>query len=218
MPFTKFVRTRVQADEPVIAISDNRFQYSSVFSKLSELEKYPYVEYFVEEDNRKIAFKFHKEPITRDCYIVNKSSNYRSAALEVMNRYPWVDKVAQAQNSDDRKFVALKLQGMWVIQLSPSFEISVDRSNSPKGLPEQSGIYQYVNDKGDIVYIGKGNIKQRHMDRQRKDWIYSKVEYSIVDGDEAQYEWESYWLEKYKEKNDGYLPYYNKVSGHKSKT
>lgn len=83
-----------------------------------------------------------------------------------MNRYRWANKVAQAKSSDDRKFLASKNKGMWIIHLSSSFEISVDRSNSPKDFPDESGIYQYVNEQGDIVYIGKGNIKQRYMDRQ----------------------------------------------------
>ncbi|ELI6429489.1 hypothetical protein RRM58_004805 [Vibrio harveyi] len=212
MAFKKFVRTRVQSDEPVISISDNRFQYSAVFRKLAELHKYTHVEYFVDEDNRKVGFKFHNDSTSRDGYSTWRN---RSSALEVMKRHKWVNKVALSKNSDERQFVAHQLQGMWVIQLCPAFENSVLRDKSPASLPDQSGIYRYVNANNEVVYIGKGNIKARFSAEGRKDWIFNVVEYSIIEGDDAQFEWESYWIEKYKENNDGYLPHYNKVSGRK---
>lgn len=219
MAFQEFIRTKVQAREPVISLGDNKFHYSSVFSKLAELGSNNYVGYFFDEATREIAFKFYKKRNSRNSYtLINKNGQkFRSAAGEVMKRFPWVDKVARAKQVDDRKFVATEKQGMWVIQLAPAFEITVFRNDAPSNLPDKSGIYRYTNEDDEIVYIGKGNIKTRYSEQSRKEWIFSKVEYSIVSGDKEQYEWESYWIEKFKESSSGYLPYYNNVSGHQSK-
>lgn len=215
MPFVKFVRTRVDASEPVISFGDNRLQYTAVFCKLAELSKYNQVEYFIDEENRKIGLKFYCDSDNRNCYILGgKTNSYRSAAADLIKKYPWIKQIANTKNSEDRKFVARKTQGMWVIQLTPSFELSQARELCPKELPNDRGIYRYLNDDNQIVYIGKGHIKNRFNSPERKDWKFSKVEYSIIAEDEEQYEWESYWIEKYKENNNGLLPYYNKVSGH----
>ena len=215
MAFKKFIRTKVQADEPVIGFGDNRFQYSAVFSKLAELDKFTHVEYFIDEEQRKISLKFHKDRNSKDCYTLSgKNNKYRSAAAELMKRLLWIDKVAKSKNSDERKFVATKHSGMWVIQLSPAFENSVLKNFASSDLPNESGIYRYINEEEEIVYIGKGNIKARYSQQERSDWVFSGVEFSIVNGDEEQYEWESYWIEKFREASNGLLPYYNKVSGH----
>ncbi|HCE2133955.1 hypothetical protein CGI80_25195 [Vibrio parahaemolyticus] len=219
MTFVKFVRTRVQADEPVIGFGDNRFQYSAVFTKIAELNKYSQVEYFIDEENRKIGFKFYDAFDSRDSYSLGGKSNYyRSAAADLIKRYLWVKKVAESENSEDRKFVARKSQGMWVIQLAPAFELTVNRDSCPKALPDDYGIYRYISDDGQIVYIGKGNIKRRFGVPERKDWNFNRIEYSLIPCDAEQFEWEAYWIEKFKENNNGFLPYYNKVSGHSNKS
>lgn len=216
MSFKKFIRTKVQADEPVISIGDNRFQYSAIFSKLAQLDKFTYVEYFINEEHRKIGFKFFKDSNSRDCYALGrKGNNYRSAAAEIIKRCSWVAKVANSNCAEDRKYIANNIHGMWVIQLSPSFETRVSREDAPKSLPNDSGIYRYLNENGEVVYIGKGNIKNRYMERERAQWLFKWIEYSIITIEDEQYEWESYWLERFKELSGGYLPYYNKVSGHK---
>ena len=218
MAFQKFIRTTVQADEPVITIGDNKFHYSATFTKLAELNKYSFVEYFVDEESRQIGFKYYDNNETRDCVtltVKTGSTYYRSSAGDLISRYSWVKKVASMKSTDDRKFIAKQRQGLWVIQLAPAFEVTILRSNAPKNLPDDSGIYRYRNDKDQIVYIGKGNIKTRYSMKDRKDWNFSSIDYSIVKGDENQLEWESYWIERFKETNSGFLPYYNKVSGHK---
>ena len=217
MVLKRFIRTKVQIDEPVISFGDKRFQYSAVFSKIAELNKYTHVEYFFDEEQRRIGFKFYDKAVSKDCYALGqRHNNFRSSATEVMNRYRWVNKTASSIYSEDRKFVSTKTQGMWTIQLSPSFEASVLRKFALSELPNESGIYRYVDENEKTVYIGKGHFKNRFSDPLRKDWIFHKIEYSIVNGEEAQFEWESFWIEKFKELSGGFLPYYNKISGHKN--
>lgn len=217
MAFEKFIRTRVQSDEAVITIADNRFQYSAVFSKIAELNKYNAVEYFVDVNSREIRFSFSKENDSKNKFTLqNKpgSNIYRSAAKELISRYLWVKKTASMPKVDDRKFVAKKINGMWNIQLAPSFEMTFHKGDMPKEILDGSGIYRYLDKNNEIVYIGRGNIKNRYSESGREKWNFDKIEYSIINaGEQEQGEWESYWIEKFKESNNDRLPYYNKISG-----
>ena len=103
---------------------------------------------------------------------------------------------------------------MWVVTLCPAFEYSMKREENRKLQDEIKGIYQYKNKDGEIVYIGKGNIKARLADKKRDEWIFTVVEYSKMDSDSDAFEWENFWIDKYKENNNGELPRYNIISGH----
>lgn len=94
----------------------------------------------------------------------------------------------------------------------PIFENSVlknDYLNIPSGI---CGIYRYL-DNGNIVYIGKGNIRDRLNEISRKEWKFDTIEYSIIQDSESQFQWESFWLNSYKKANQNYLPAYNLISG-----
>jgi len=90
----------------------------------------------------------------------------------------------------------------------------VKREGISKIPSDAKGIYRYW-DKDVVVYIGKGNIKDRFREVGRSDWKFDTIEYSIINDENEQYEWESYWLEKFKEENSERLPYYNKIAGAK---
>ena len=94
----------------------------------------------------------------------------------------------------------------------PAFDNNFKRSDYLKIRPDSKGIYRYLSsDK--IVYIGKGNIRDRLNEPQRKDWNFDTIEYSIIENVDEQFEWDSFWIETYKNENEGYLPSYNLISG-----
>jgi hypothetical protein len=78
----KFKRTRVENNEPVISIRDGRFMYFSKFSKASQLDKYHYVSYYLNEDKREIGFYFTDKRTDADAYTLGRSpgklNSYRS--------------------------------------------------------------------------------------------------------------------------------------------
>ena len=79
--------------------------------------------------------------------------------------------------------------------LDPCFEKSV---TSAANLPAQGGIYRYF-DKAEVVYIGRGkNIKSRSKDIQRNNWVFDKIEYSLLSEEEDQVLWESKFIESFK--------------------
>ena len=100
---------------------------------------------------------------------------------------------------------------MWVIQLCPAFENK--RARESADIPgEAVGIYRYLR-SDEVMYIGRGGIKQRLAAPERKDWLFDKVEFSLVENPDDQLKWEAYWLARYKEDNNGELPIYNKIGG-----
>ena len=93
--------------------------------------------------------------------------------------------------------------------LNPCFESSV---TSTADLPTLGGVYRYF-DKAEVVYIGRGkNIKSRSKDVQRNNWVFDKIEYSLISEEADQVLWESNFIEAFK-KEFGRLPRYNEQSG-----
>ena len=137
-------------------------------------------------------------------------------SVAIVNKFSWIEAVANLPDKKDRRFFPKKEGNIWAIQLCPAFEKRNAResANIPSGVV---GIYRYVRENGEIVYIGRGNIRDRLNSPERKDWDFDTIEYSIVKDPDKQVKWETYWLNKYKQKNKGKLPFYNKVSGFESK-
>ncbi len=98
----------------------------------------------------------------------------------------------------------------------PSFENEVLIKNSKQIHPSFEGIYRYLNKRGDVIYIGKGGIKDRLDVAHRANWNIEKIEYSIIENEEDQFIWEDYWLDRFKSENNSELPLFNKISGNKT--
>lgn len=215
----KFKRIRITQDEPVIAIRDNRFYFNSTFSKMAELKDNNFVRYYLDEKKMEIGFEFLSEKEDRDCYQLgnesNKKNNFRSSAGEIISRYHRIKRIHNSRDNDLKKFIATKIGNLWVIKLRPCFENAIDSKDVSHLANNLKGIYRYLNNKDEVVYIGEGDIKQRAKVQERRDWNFDKIEYSVIENENDRYYWENYWIEKHKEKNNGKLPYYNLLSGNK---
>lgn len=218
----KFKRTKTDSTEPVISIRGERFHYSSTFSKLAQLDKYHFVTYFIDERKREIGFKFSESRLDSDSYTLGKragrKNNFRSSAGELINQNNWVRIVRDQQRSELKNFLAFERKGLWIIQLRPSFEINILRESISEIDPSHSGIYAYIDNSGtapggETVYIGKGNVKSRLKERERKEWNFDEIRYSIISEENLQFEWENYWLLQHKRYSNGRLPYYNNNAG-----
>jgi hypothetical protein len=214
MAWVKVKRVRITNDEPVVTLRSNKFFFNTILVKLAELEKYPFVRLFVDDDYRKIGFEFTKEQEDSDIFRVmrdeDRNKDYACTSSEVLSRN-WVRKVAETASIN--ACPAKKEGKLWSISLIPAFEYSVKRDDITKITNELSGIYRYINQNDEIVYIGKGNIRNRFNEKNRETWIFDKVEYSAITGDDKALEWESFWIESYKESHNGELPRYNLING-----
>jgi hypothetical protein len=209
--WVKIKKIIVQKDEPSVTVSQNRFSFNAVMKKLAELDKYTHVTFYVDEENRRIAFEFKQNSNDEDDYQIIKIKSQIICASREIFKKQWVAKVNELKGQN---VFAAKHEGKkWIITLCPAFENQIKRDDA-KNIPvDIKGIYRYL-DTGRIVYIGKGNIKTRLNSSERGNWKFDLIEYSIINDDEKAFEWENYWIEKYKDENKGQLPTYNLISGH----
>ena len=217
----KFKRFKLTSDEPIISLRDNKFYYNATFTKLAELKEKEYLVYHFDNVKREIGFEFYRERTDEHSYRLirtGKRNNFRSSAGELIKKFSWIKEIHNSRDNELKKFIAFKRGNLWVISFKPSFEIKIKRTELNKIPTGSKGIYRYIDKDGEIVYIGKGEIKVRTKETEREDWNFIQIEYSIIDDETKQFEWEDFWIDWFKEKNNDKLPYYNKISGNKKTT
>ncbi len=209
----------VRDELPFISISRDRISFGAVFSRLAEIDPKYRVSLFIDEEMLRVGFEFHTKVKQNSLALVadgrTKSKKFVGvfcSSHNIVKRYPWIQAITSLP-SRDRRFHPKKEAGKWVIDLCPSFEIRNARESMK--IPEDAtGVYRYVRENGEVVYIGRGNIRDRLNSPERSSWDFDSIEYSLVQDPDRQIFWETYWIEKYKEQN-GKLPFHNKVSGAK---
>ena len=214
-------RVRSAQEKSLVTLyAEGRFTFNAYFGRLAELQKYRYVIYRIDEPIREICFEFLEES-ERNKYSAKPhrlenqggSGKFRCAAGTLIKNIPWIRSVAQDKNIENRKFEAVKDGNLWCIRLMPSFEERVERSNYVLIPTDACGIYRYLGEDDEVLYIGMGTIRDRLQSPERKDWIFTRIEYSIIADAKERARWEAYWIEKYKDTHGGRLPYYNRQSG-----
>ncbi|MCL5028482.1 MAG: hypothetical protein M1480_05620 [Bacteroidetes bacterium] len=208
-----YTRKRIKTDEPSVLIDRSHFIFNATLTKLAKLDRMKFVEYFIDIENRALSFLFSEEKKENSSAVYKNGTgySYRCSADGLISKYTWIRSVAYLKESPDRRFKVVADGKFWTIKLRPSFEYRVKRGELEIP-PDVTGIYRLVNE-GSVVYIGKGQIKRRALDKSRDSWVFDIIEYSIISNDKKEYEAEKYWLERYKAGHNGELPVYNKISG-----
>ena len=126
-------------------------------------------------------------------------------------------KTALQEKSVDRRFIAVQERPnkpIWIISLIPCFEKIYNISQLSEISTKIVGIYRYRNSQDKIIYIGKGNIRRQIKEVGRlDDWDIMKIEVSEIEAENLQFEYENFWINKYKSENNNELPKYNKNQG-----
>ena len=197
---------------PLVSLRRSDISFNNHFIRHAELSKYRYVTSFVMPNKYKLGFKFHNDATDINA---NKLQNSRIvAAGRLYKENSWLKAITKIEDDRLKRFEPKKnADGLWEIQVCPAFE------NSSKSKSEISadikGIYQYRRN-GEVVYIGRGNIRDRVSSPERKEWEFDTIEYSIIEDESEQGRWEGYWLDQYV-KEHARLPLYNRISGKKEK-
>lgn len=203
---------------PLITLRGKDAAFNAEFTRQASVSKYKEVKLAIEPNSRRIAFKFltGHDP---DAYTIHgdggsspsRASGRVISSTEIFMNIPWIRAVSMNPDSLKRRFRPEwdNIQGAWVITLMPMFEKKVGRLEVPSG---SKGIYRYVRHNGDVVYIGKGNIKDRLLSPERSSWDFDYVEYSEIEDSNEQYKWEKWWIDDY-EQDKGELPIYNRIGG-----
>ena len=207
------------SDRPFISFSPSHIAFNAMFARIAQISSRHRVTVYADASSRRLGFVFHADERPNSLALSSasaakkgeKSSGVFCAAQGVMNQHTWVKGITTF-SPKDRRFYDPKKEGLkWVIQLCPAFEMRRARESSE--IPSDAvGIYRYVRENGEVVYIGRGEVKKRLASPERTEWDFDVIEYSIVRNPDEQIKWETYWLEKFQESN-GKMPFYNKVSG-----
>ena len=206
------------SDRPFISVTGQHFGFNAMFVKMAELSPEKRVNIHADPENFRLGFEFHTDKARQNSFALASQSSARKGekrtgmqctAYSVTNEFPWVKSVTKLPVKD-RRFEPTREGKLWVIQLCPAFEVKKARES--EDIPSDTrGIYRYLRE-GEIVYIGRGDIKKRLRSPEREDWDFDVIEYSLLEDPDQQVKWEDFWLTRYKENHEGKLPIYNKLS------
>ena len=200
-------------DVPFVTLCPYTILFNAAFARIAELKAGELVTIYVDSENLKIAFEFRTEK-SLNSFVLTQKPGTRGVSCSgwgLVQDYSWIRSVTKLARSE-RRFSASKEGKLWVIQLCPGFEER--RARESANIPSDArGIYRYVRENGEIVYIGRGEIRKRLSRPDRQDWEFDQVEYSVVADPDQQVKWEDYWITRFRETNKGRLPIYNKISG-----
>ena len=217
MSFKPFIRTDsfTRDSFPKISIRKEHIGFNAVFVKIANLQKFSKVKIEIDEEEFRIGFRFDNEGGHNALALFSDNPSHSTkatGAIKLINRYPFIKKISEFQDPLERQFEVKKDvqdKSFWIAQLCPAFEYT---KSSESDLKHLKGIYRYKRANGEIVYIGKGKILSRLNALDRQEWDFDVIEYSIIENSTEQSKWESYWLDKFAEK-EGRRPFYNKING-----
>jgi hypothetical protein len=207
------------SERPFISISSAHIAFNAMFTRIAEIDTSHKVTVHADPENLRLGFEFHRESKPNSLALSPASSDKKGkkrkgvfcAGLGVINQYKWVKGITRLPPKDRRFYNPRREGSLWVIDLCPTFEERRARESADIS-SDARGIYRYVREDGEVVYIGRGDIKKRLTAPERGDWDFDVIEYSIINNPDQQIYWEQFWLEKFEEANNR-LPFYNKISG-----
>lgn len=222
MALVKFKKSRANSssDLPLVSIRQGRFHFNAAFARLADFVKMKSVIYYIDTDTREIGFEFLQESNDTDAYTLEDRgglAKYRCSANELIKKNVWIRSVATSKEGTPSSFNAKKSGKLWVIRLCPAFEYTASKDDLLSIPSEAAGIYRYINKSGVVVYIGKGSVRKRAQEPERREWNFETIEYSLIENETEQFEWESFWIDQYLDKNSGELPAYNRQAGNKAR-
>jgi hypothetical protein len=208
--------------EPVslITIRKDVFAFNSHFVRVADLDAKSHVLVFTEPDHYQVGFKFLSDGKDPDSLALasdggaNKEKSGRAVQVSgLMRELSWLKALALDSDTAAKKCIPRweSKNQLWIIDIAPSFEIHV--SDKSQITSTCKGIYRYKRG-GEIVYIGRGQIRSRLNSIERENWDFEIIEYSLVENEIEQQKWESFWLDRFVALN-GKLPIYNKILGQK---
>ena len=207
------------AGRPFITLSPTVFRYGATLIREARLDRRSRVSVLVDPDTFRLGFEFHHDAARRESYRLTWSAladgkrracGVNSALGTITGRFGWVRHVAHRPKSVDRRFDAVFDGRLWIIRIGPTFECVADRSGKDI-LTDAQGIYRYVkSDTGEVIYIGRGNIRHRLVESGRGAWDFDRIEYSLVPDADEQAHWERHWIEDHRRRHDR-LPERNRV-------
>lgn len=228
--------TDQNTDPKVLIHTGKGFTFSAAAVRAAGLANIHWMRLYPDDDDRVIVFELvpglDKPPYGLKLGRQSSKSYRRLTGKGIINQTPWIKAVAMLPDSVERKFDLKPYHGSlpevagcsgnrtaWYIRLMPAFEESIAVAEIRALSSSVKGIYRYLGgeDGREVVYIGKGRIKDRYREEaERANWEIHRVEFSAIEDDRQALEWERWWIERHKSNNNGRRPRHNLVDGHAS--
>ncbi|MEK9698922.1 MAG: hypothetical protein VW270_24310 [Candidatus Poseidoniales archaeon] len=218
MVWHKINLKKQQHDYDGLSFRSGGLSWNSRFIKNNRLEKHTHVEFHRDDDNPYLlGFTFHHEATEASLALQkagrDTNSMGRTVKATALKNANSLIAAECKSNNDPFEISYDKHHKIFFVELRPNFSNKIkltDVNSLPK---EIKGIYRYLDDDKSIIYIGKGAIRARAQQDDRKDWDIKFIEYEVIESDDEAYKWESYYINEFRQ-NTGYLPTFNRVAGH----
>ena len=222
MDLREVILERIPSQDAVLYINKSGLTFSAKFIKKYKLQNSQGIKFYTDKDDPYfLGFKFTNESNNPNTLSLLKSGRSKGGsagftikASELINNNHNLKMTQSLSNKNERTFEIFlnKDSKIFYILLRPNFEIKVNFKD--RNLIDDSikGIYRYRNKEGQIIYIGKGEVKSRSNSLDRKEWGIDFIEFSIINDEEKSFYWENYYLEKFVASN-GSKPPFNVIMG-----
>lgn len=216
MAFRPYIPS-LNPEGPLVGVEPWGFRFTVDAANLAGLDDSIYwTKIQLDHEERCIAFEFLGGTERPENALKLQGGKGRTCTAKALVRHtPWIRAVASLRDRAARKFEIFRhpaVPQFWTIRLAPWFELSV-RPEDIGSVETATGIYRYLDADGEIIYIGKGKIEERFRSAERREWGIVKIEYSEIGNEGKQYEWESFHLERFRERHNNRLPHFNRVGG-----
>ncbi len=219
--WNKIILEKMPSMSSTLTISKSGISFSSKFIKSNELEYKAGIEFFEDIDNEyTLGFRFLDEtgkPGTLALIMKKGAAGKSLKATELINKKKVLSKIQKDPLKENRMFEIKKSKEdktMFYIDLAPIFENSISFSGVGNLSDDATGIYRYLDENNNVIYIGKGRIKNRAKSPERGEWGVGTIEYSIINDDDMMYDWEEYHIARFVNQN-GRKPVFNIIMGNK---
>lgn len=206
-------------ERELLVLSSESLGFNSEFIMNNNLQKCKSVKMLIDEDDPYfLGMKFFNEASVENCLalLANKerqSGNRRAKAQGLYKAHKLLQLASKEKELKLRSFDIVKDidEDFFKIFLRPMFESRV-LWESKNEIKQGIGIYRYIDSSDSVVYIGKGNIRDRAISQVRSDWGVTEIQYSFLKEDELCFKWEAFYLEEFI-KERGSLPPFNRIKG-----
>ena len=203
---------------PSVTIKADAISFSAKFVEVANLEHAEWCQLIEhDDDDCWIGFKFSevKRPRGSLSFAPNGSDSKRRIVWTgaFINGSPLIGKTAQKERHERTYELTFDRHNkLWFTRLRPTFERTAFYENSFSIPSEAKGIYRYLDVNGELLYLGKGKIRDCLASRGRDEWGIHKIEYSNIADDENSLRWMHHYVTEYRSKH-GEMPAMKRIRG-----
>jgi len=206
-------------ERQLLTLLRDSITFAAEFITSNNLQKCRSVKMLIDDDDPYfLGMRFFNEADVDGCLTLLKNNSVASNTRRVKSSglyraHKLLHLLSKQEAKSLRSFEIVKDidEDFFKIYLRPMFENRV-LWESKNLIKPGIGIYRYLDSTDSVIYIGKGNIRDRASAQIRSDWGITEIQYSILKEDEQCFKWEAFYLEEFV-KASGSLPVFNRIKG-----